>query len=191
MSFVAVYVDEDLDAAAPEKLLIKKYRDEGDIPWNTNGFGNKDPGRRRDQSMVKAAHFDAHYPINLDFSFSIKPGVRTVAAILKEVKGSLPYTFRFEQKQKGVAKIYKETEISIPDQIATAQDLVSLLVGALPGRWQATALPGYIILYPEFAEYESALMWWRRSESGIVAVTQGPQHFEAGNVTDESADNDE
>ncbi|MFC4118512.1 Eco29kI family restriction endonuclease [Nonomuraea zeae] len=191
MSFVAVYVDEDLDAAAPEKLLIKKYQHSGDIPWNSNGFGNKDPGRKRDQSMVKAAHFDAHYPINLNFPFEITPGDYTAAALLKEAKALLPFTFRFEQKKKGATKIYKDTVISVLDEIATVQDLVARLVETLPGQWQATALPGYMILYPELAAYESALMWWRRGDDGTVAVTQGPQHFAGGDVMDEGADDED
>ncbi|MFF4988966.1 Eco29kI family restriction endonuclease [Streptosporangium saharense] len=190
MSFVAVYVDEDLDAAAPEKLLIKKYQKSGNISWNTNGFGNKDPGRRRDQSMVKAAHFDAYYPINLEFPIEVKPGAHTVAAMLKEAKALLPFTFRFEQKREA-AKLYKDTVVKFSENISTVQDLAVLLVGSLPGQWQATALPGYMILYPELVAYESALMWWRRGDDGTVIITQGPRHFVGGDVADGGADDDD
>ena len=59
IGFQCLYVQEDLEAAAPEKMLIKIYRDQGGAPWNTNGFGNKDLGRNRDHSLVKSNHFDA------------------------------------------------------------------------------------------------------------------------------------
>jgi hypothetical protein len=38
----------------------------------------------------------------------------------------------------------------------TARDLIRLAIDALPGGWQATALPGYVILYHEDATYASA-----------------------------------
>ena len=94
MSFQCLYVDEDLDAAAPEKMLIKKYRDQRDqdgAPWNTNGFGNKDPGRNRDHSLVKANHFDAEHPINLGVRIeSVAPGSYPARTYLRTVKAWPP-----------------------------------------------------------------------------------------------------
>src|ERR1700760_2842582 len=58
MSFTCLYVDEDLTVLAPEERLIRLFQDEGSAPWNTNGFGNNDPGRRRDESHVSEGHFD-------------------------------------------------------------------------------------------------------------------------------------
>lgn len=90
VSFICLYVDEDLEAAAPETLLIKKYRDEGGSPWNTNGFGNKDPGRQRETTEIAADHFDALYPINLDATVELTPGEWRVVELLAEIKRKLP-----------------------------------------------------------------------------------------------------
>src|SRR2546423_5476461 len=67
MTFACLYVDEDLHAVAPERLLIHRYRAAGQAPWNTNGFGNHDPGRRRDTTAFEADHFDSLYPVRLDW----------------------------------------------------------------------------------------------------------------------------
>jgi hypothetical protein len=97
VSFICLYVDEDLEAASPETLLIKKYRHMGGPPWNTNGFGNKDPGRRRDTSEIAADHFDALYPINLNATVELTPGAWRVEELLAEVKRKLPYNLRYER----------------------------------------------------------------------------------------------
>ncbi|WP_170208621.1 Eco29kI family restriction endonuclease [Micromonospora pisi] len=183
--FVCVYVDEDLDAAAPEKLLIKKYRAHDSIPWNTNGFGNKDPGRNRDTSLVKKVHFDATYPIDLGYRLSLEPGSQPVAAALEVAKRELPYLLRFDN---GVAakKIYRDTTVSIPDEPMVATDLIEHLIRALPHGWQLTALPGYLIMYAEDREYASALAWWKRNSTGVTR-TEGPGHFAAGRVEPEDS----
>ncbi|MEV0805317.1 GIY-YIG nuclease family protein [Micromonospora sp. NPDC050200] len=185
--FVCVYVDEDLDAAAPEKLLIKKYRKHDSIPWNTNGFGNKDPGRNRDTSMVKAAHFDATYPIDLDHECRPQPGAQPLAAILEAAKGQLPYLLRFDSNTEA-KKIYRDTSLSVLGQPMTARSLAHQLIAALPTEWQLTALPGYLILYQERRRYDSALGWWRRESNGQVVYTPGPRQFAAGPVNAEAAD---
>jgi hypothetical protein len=82
VSFRCVYVDEDLDAVAPEKMLMSALAEQRQAPWNTMGFGNKDPGRRRDQTLVKAGHFDKQYPIDLDVEVRVAAvgDLRRVAA---------------------------------------------------------------------------------------------------------------
>ncbi|WP_430791281.1 GIY-YIG nuclease family protein [Actinoplanes sp. G11-F43] len=178
--FACVYVDEDLDAAAPEKLLIKKYRSGGAIPWNTNGFGNKDPGRNRDKSVVKAKHFDALYPIDLNYSLNLEVSGWSVADLLLRLKHDLPYLLRYDNKANQAE--LKRTRVELPAAELTARDAFASIVAALPSGWQATALPGYVILYKETATYESALRWWRRDGDGAVVETAGPQHFAAGEV---------
>jgi len=193
--FVCVYVDEDLDAAAPEKLLIKKYRATDSIPWNTNGFGNKDPGRNRDRSLVKAKHFDAAYPIDLETVVYLHPGRHTAARLLEIAKRELPYNLRFENK--GTAKkTLERTLVTFRGGTISARDLMWLIISALPSGWQATALPGYLILYHETNEYESARVWWRRDPDGNVLSIVGPQRYEAGevpgnDVDPEASDSDE
>lgn len=174
VSFVCLYVDEDLEAAAPETLLIKKYRGAGGSPWNANGFGNKDPGRRRDTSEIAADHFDALYPINLDATVKITPGRWRVNELLAEIKGNLPYNLRYDRTSTAARHNY-QAAVQIESSAQTARQLAELVVSALPVGWQLTALPGYAILYKETTEYDTALAWWRRTPTG-VAETTGPAH---------------
>jgi len=180
VKFTCVYVDEDLDAAAPEKLLIKKYRSRGAIPWNTNGFGNKDPGRNRDRSVVKAKHFDALNPIDLHYHLSLPVVGWSAADLLERLKRDLPYLLRYDTTTTGRAEL-KRARVELPDTELTTRDALIAVIAALPPGWQATALPGYVILYKEQTPYDSALLWWRRGD-GMVLETTGPQRFDAGDV---------
>lgn len=50
-----------------EKSLISHYKKQKHPPvWNGSGFGNNDPGRRRDTTVLKSDGFDALHPINID-----------------------------------------------------------------------------------------------------------------------------
>ncbi|QDY11140.1 Eco29kI family restriction endonuclease [Micromonospora sp. HM134] len=179
--FVCTYVDEDLDAAAPERLLIKQYRASESVPWNTNGFGNNDPGRNRDTSVVKAAHFDAIHPIDLDHHVALGADVRTIEDVLTAAPTALPYRIRFD-KRPAAKEIYHDATVNLPSQPLPVRDLAARLVAALPLGWQLTALPGYLILYTETREYESALGWWRSRSDQTVEYQPGPSRFAAGGV---------
>ncbi|MPQ98138.1 Eco29kI family restriction endonuclease [Modestobacter sp. I12A-02628] len=179
VSFVCLYVDEDLDAAAPERLLIRRYRAEGGVdgvPWNVNGFGNKDPGRNRDTSEVSSNHFDALYPANLDWPLKLAGGPQTVGSILKQVKEQLPYNLRYEKKTRASSLAYKEL-VDVPTEEVTLRELTSLILAKLPPAWQMTALPGYVILYGKNEELPSARAWWRNSgqSEGVELTTRTPQ----------------
>jgi hypothetical protein len=153
MGFTAMYVEEDLSAVAPETLLIKRYRAIGKASWNTNGFGNNDPGRRRDDTQVEPTHFDAIYPANLGFPCQgVTAGTHAVANLLREVKSVLPFVFRY---QGGRPKAYDRTAVTILTPNPTADTVFTLIAQAMPG-WQITALPGYVIMYQEQRHYPSA-----------------------------------
>ncbi|MFV2023149.1 Eco29kI family restriction endonuclease [Micromonospora sp. LOL_028] len=185
--FVCVYVDEDLDAAAPEKLLIKNYRTHDSIPWNTNGFGNNDPGRNRDGSKVRSGHFDALYPVDLDFSIRCAEGVRSVDELLEQARTDFPFRIRWDSGAAAKAA-YQASNVRMDDEDLTVRAWAARLVAALPEGWQLTALPGYLILYREERRYESALGWWRRSADGSAQYTQGPKNFAAGPAEDDPAE---
>ncbi len=174
VSFICLYVDEDLEAAAPETLLIKKYRNVGGSPWNTNGFGIKDPGRRRDTTEIAADHFDAVYPINLSATVEIAPGAWRVGELLAEVKSELPYNLRYERNSVA-ARHNHQASLHVESPAPTARQIAELVINALPVGWQFTALPGYAILYKETIDYETALAWWRSTPTGVVETT-GPAH---------------
>jgi hypothetical protein len=174
VSFICLYVDEDLEAAAPETLLIKKYRNMGGSPWNTNGFGINDPGRRRDTTEIAADHFDAVYPINLNATVEITPGAWRVGELLAEVKSKLPYNLRYERTTVA-ARHNHQASLHVESSAPTARQIAKLVINALPAGWQFTALPGYAILYKETIDYETALAWWRSTPTGVVETT-GPAH---------------
>jgi hypothetical protein len=191
VTFQCLYVDEDLEAAAPEKMLIKRYRNQGGAPWNTNGFGNKDPGRRRDHSLVKSNHFDALYPINLNLSIpSILPDTYPARKFLDKVKSSLPFNLRFDKDSQRATDDYGLLTVDVPSAGLQVRDLVRLAVEALPEGWQATALPGYMILYPEQAVYESASVLWRK-EDGVLIEAAGDALLAAPGDIEEDSGNDE
>ncbi|MEU1757376.1 Eco29kI family restriction endonuclease [Micromonospora matsumotoense] len=187
--FVCTYVDEDLDAAAPERLLIKQYRASESVPWNTNGFGNKDPGRNRDNSVVKAAHFDAIYPIDLQHHVALASEVQTLEGVLDAAKAALPYLLRFDNSS-AARRVYRNGTVMLPSRPLPVTDLATSLVAALPLGWQLTALPGYLILYQETRAYESALGWWRSRSDQIVDYQPGPSRFAAGGVEADDASSD-
>lgn len=139
VSFICLYVDEDLEAAAPETLLIKKYRGTGGAPWNTNGFGNNDPGRRRDTSEIAADHFDALYPINLDTTVELTPGIWRVDELLADVKRKLPYNLRYERATTA-ARHHHQALVHVESPARSVRQLAGPILGALPVGWQLTAL---------------------------------------------------
>jgi len=191
VSFQCLYVDEDLEAAAPEKMLIKKYRNQGGAPWNTNGFGNKDPGRNRDHSLVKSNHFDVEYPVNLGLrTESLEPGPRPVKAYLRAVKSNLPFNLRFDTRSPRSKEDYRSSTAEVPPGDRTVRDRIRLAVEALPEGWQATALPGYVILYPEDSIYKSARALWRKRDGVVTEIAGAAQLDEPGAIEDEPSDDE-
>lgn len=190
VKFVCLYVEEDLDAAGPEKMLIKKYG-EGGAPWNKNGFGNNDPGRKRDDSLVKRNHFDAVFPVNLDFEIDLAShGAGSVSSLLGRVKRALPFNLRFETKNAN-AKQLAQVKIDFPVGDVRLRDVVHGVIDALPEGWQATALPGYVIIYREEMSYESAKIIWRKQDNNVIEVQGQGLLDDAGEVEEELDDGDE
>ncbi|MBR7833482.1 Eco29kI family restriction endonuclease [Actinospica durhamensis] len=184
MTFTCLYVAEDFSAVAPETLLIKQHQGHGQAPWNNNGFGNKDPGRNRDRTVVKSSHFDAHFPINLSTAVSVRRGVHGAKHLLESLKDSLPYNLRYDEVFKAKSGAALE-RIEVLESPTTAREAFRLIVGSLPAGWQLTALPGYAILYKEAIAdvYKSALVRWRRDEYGHVIETAGAHIFSADDGT--------
>jgi hypothetical protein len=174
LTFTCLYVAEDLSAVAPETLLIKRYQGAGTALWNANGFGGRDPGRRRDTTMVAAAHFDASFPIDLEIGVSLPAGQMQMKRFLKLLKGSLPYTFRYDRVLAGKGTIATST-VLVANGRLTAGQAFHLAVAGLPTGWQLTALPGRAILYKEARPdvYDSALAWWRQDQDGAIVETAG------------------
>lgn len=152
--FTCLYVNEDLTVLAPERRLIAVFREEGSSPWNFNGFGNKDVGKRRDSTEMQSTHFDHQYPIRLDWPCDLEPGTRDAHKLLKELKKALPFVLRFEKGDEPKA-IYERAEVSVPAGGMPAEDILRLLAAALPD-FQITAFSGYVIVYRERRDYPDA-----------------------------------
>ncbi|MFF9522091.1 GIY-YIG nuclease family protein [Streptomyces achromogenes] len=162
MAFTCLYVEEDFGAVAPERLLINKHRGQGEVPWNYNGFGNNDPGKRRDTTEVDAGHFDRQYPINLEYSFPnpIASGPQgaeaTLAELLAATKAALPYVFRYES-----SKTFEDIRVQLPTPHLTADEALRVISEHSPATWQVTALPGYVIMYGKTENYPSGMRYYR------------------------------
>jgi Eco29kI restriction endonuclease len=161
--FSCLYVAEDFSALAPERLLISHYKQAGKIPWNSNGFGNRDPGRNRDNTAVKANHFDKLYPADLNREVEGLPvGVVPVRQLSRRVKKGLPFTFRYSKKLGEIV----DNPVTVTDANLTADEAFSLIAQHLPEPWQIAALPGYVIMYPDSPHgYPSALRYYRGAEA--------------------------
>ncbi|MFD7508584.1 GIY-YIG nuclease family protein [Streptomyces sp. NPDC059853] len=161
ISFKCLYVAEDFSAVAPEKLLIKKYKADGGAPWNTNGFGNKDPGRNRDRTVLKANHFDMLFPVDLVRPVEgLKPGEHSLCDLLAVIKEGLPYNFRYQEKPR-----FEEVSVTVPLAEMSADEVFRLVSAHLPGAWQISALMGYVIMYDDKrVGYPSAWRYYRGGE---------------------------
>ncbi|SFA81565.1 Eco29kI restriction endonuclease [Amycolatopsis marina] len=155
ITFTCLYVDEDLHAVAPETLLIKRYKKEGLASWNFNGFGSNDPGKARDETVFEDKHFDTQHPANLNLHCEgISAGTYKADRLLKELKASLPYVFRYE-----ASPLHHELEIDVAEDDPIAdhlfEDIARAIASADPS-WQITALPGYVTMYRKQGRYPSA-----------------------------------
>ncbi|ATE66059.1 GIY-YIG nuclease family protein [Rhizorhabdus dicambivorans] len=136
-----------------ESDLIRHYGGVKAIDWNGSGFGSNDPGRERDTTKVDPSNFDAVFPIDIDreMAFAIEEGEHA-ADVLSRLKDALPFTFRFQGAGARSRKPHPDMDAIITQGAAgpmTPRAAVAHIVSALPAAWQATALPGYIILYKE------------------------------------------
>lgn len=147
---VRVFVFTAMDLEAD---LIRHYGGVKSIEWNGSGFGSNDPGRERDTTAVRPENYDARYPIDIDreIAFAVDSGENAAAALVR-LKDALPYTFRFEGAGARSRKAHLDlisTQLPELNGPATARLAIEHIVRSLPAGWQATALPGYVILYKE------------------------------------------
>ncbi|MFF1351192.1 GIY-YIG nuclease family protein [Streptomyces sp. NPDC058322] len=168
MAFSCLYVAEDFSALAPEQLLITHHKGQGDIPWNNNGFGNKDPGRQRDSTVLKRNHFDVLFPIDLDRPIEgLQAGETTLHELLEAIKAGLPYIFRY-----GKSAEFKARSVHVPSTAMTADEVFQLISAEIPDKWQVAALMGYVIMYDDSPNtYRSAWRYYRHGER-ISAVPE-------------------
>jgi hypothetical protein len=174
VAFRCVYVDEDLDAVAPEKILIDEFKKSGNAPWNHNGFGNNDPGRKRDGSAVKIGHFDMQFPIDLNVAVELpESAISSTRDLMEAFKAMAPFLFRFS----GDAPM-NHMGIESTRGCQSAFDWLELIAKTLPAGWVTVVLPGYVISYPNHAptDYTSRLGAWV-SHGGTATYEQHEPTF--------------
>jgi hypothetical protein len=150
MSFKAVEVLV-FSAMDLETALIAHYKKRRQHPaWNGSGFGSNDPGRRRDTTALKSDGFDASYPINIDLALGTLPTGEAVALeVLAQVAPMLPYTLRHERSEEALSEL-RSGIVHLPSgDVPTLRSVIAAICEALPEGWQATRLPGRVIMYRE------------------------------------------
>jgi Uri superfamily endonuclease len=159
MGFKALRVHKNWSAFATEDAMISHYKKH--LKWNGKGFGSNDPGKKRDHTSEKPTTFNSLYPINPDLPCDfIDRTTYKALELLQLLRSNLPYTFRF-QDDSDVIEELEQTEVRIgPHTPKTAAELVRLVASRLPGAWQATVLPGRLLLYRERATYVHGRILW-------------------------------
>lgn len=142
---VLVFSAMDLETA-----LIRYYKKQKQPPvWNGSGFGNNDPGRRRDKTALKEDGFDALYPINIDLPLILGWEVGSTALrVLTVLSQAVPYTIRHEKSADALAHL-DSAVLSHFSGETTAREVISRICAVLDTGWQATRLSGRVIMYRE------------------------------------------
>ncbi len=161
MYFTSMYIEDDMSAVAPERLVIRYLKEEhgARLPWNLNGFGNKDAGRERDQSELSPQHFNMVHPIDLDWALRDDGTRRTWPPkdFADFIKAELPYRFR----HKLGPEYLEAAPLVVPQGPLSADTAFRLLARSLGDTWQISALKGHVLLYQEHTQYPNAVRYYR------------------------------
>ena len=128
-----------------ETQLIGHHGGTKAVPWNNSGFGANDPGRQRDMTALKEKGFDTQFPIDIDQPLELElPAQPTAFEAIRSASRVAPYTVRVEGDPE-----LKEKIVELPIRPLTMRTLLSKIISRLSPGWQATKLPGRIIMYRE------------------------------------------
>lgn len=187
MSFRCLFVEEDLSAVSPEKMLIKRHLKTGRIVWNNRGFGINDPGRERDSTKNRENHFDLEYPIDLSSEVTgLTPGPQSLQAVLQAIKDGLPFNFRFQQRFPP----FRTMTVTVPEEEMTADQAFRFVSQHMPEGWQISALVGWAIMYKDNQRtYPSAFRYYRTD--GVVEQEPETRKPNKGELEDEVDGGDE
>lgn len=200
MSFSCLYIDEDLHALAPERMLITSYKKTGEADWNFNGFGNNDPGKERDTSRVKEDHFDRLHPINLDhpvtMNSSRQAGWVSLRELMNSIKDEAPFTFRFQNNKTAEGRLLDVERQDLAQYVGlskTVHEWFAIIAAKLPDGWSIVVFPGYVIAYGErnVAQFPSRQGSWLAGSSAYTehfpewdsGETKAAQGQSAGQIT--------
>lgn len=152
MAFKAVQVLV-FSAMDLETALIKHYRKlKSPSVWNGSGFGNADPGRKRDTTALKEDGFDANYPINIDIPLNVNwSNDHAALDVIGRLAAEVPFTIRHEKVSEALDHLTGSSNITLPT-LVTVRSVLTNICASLPSGWQATRLSGRVIFYREDVE---------------------------------------
>ena len=164
MGFKCLYVHRNWTSLAPEKILIKHFKDAGHGEWNGIGFGPHDPGRDRETTAKPPHGFDNRFPIRDDWPVgSVAAGEHNARELLMAMKTELPFLLRYQtansNRWRDGDPAYNDVIVDVPADGMPARDLLRVIAEAIPDA-QATVFVSHMILYIEEREYPHGEVIW-------------------------------
>lgn len=187
ISFKCLFVEEDLSAVSPEKMLIKRHLETSAIVWNNRGFGINDPGRNRDGTVLKDDHFDVEYRIDLNREVAgLQAGPQSLRDLLKTVKSGVPYIFRYQPSAS-----FKSTRVVVPSANMSVDEIFRFIAKHLDEEWKISALVGWTIMYHDKNRpYASAFRYYR-SDGNVEDAIPRTKQAEEGDMRDQENEGDD
>lgn len=145
VGYKALLLDKSMSTAANESLLISIFRRTHTGMWNGQGFGPNDPGKRRD--TTEPSQFDKAYPIKSDWPIDFPDDSSTVGELLRSMKQQLPYTLRYDIKDRG------DDPIDLRGVPREAKTMLQTVVSTLGPGWKGVTLSYGMILYQTSAKF--------------------------------------
>jgi len=156
VTFKGIHIHPNWSALTTEAALINHF---GTTNWNNSGFGSNDPGRNRDNTAVPPESFEGMFPIDSAHPIEIQSGHQTTEELLRRTKSSLPYLLRYGGSPVEKKEL-QSASVTVPTGSILAEDALKLAARSLPNGWQATVLPGRMLLYKETRQYSSGRIIW-------------------------------
>jgi hypothetical protein len=156
MSYRALIVNRNWSTLATEQALLSHYG--RSASWNNSGFGSNDPGRNRDHTAEKAAHFNLKHPIDLTVGApQVVVSETRARVVLIRLKEQSPFIVRFDES---ALSSLEGVDLEVPPS-ATIEQVLQRVGEALGHDWQVSALPGRVLIYPERGvSYPNASVVW-------------------------------
>ena len=148
VGYKALLLDENWSTSANEGLLIKHFKDRGECGWNGSGFGPKDTGKNRDDTIPNK--FDNTYPIRNDYPISDIPDVSTVGFVLSQIKRQTPFLFRYQSLGEEA-----DMALDLSGIPRTAQAIAVHAAQSLGKAWQLMLFKNSITLYRANKSYDN------------------------------------
>ncbi|MEE1818306.1 PIN-like domain-containing protein [Streptomyces sp. SP18ES09] len=171
VSFVAAPVTEE---QVNDRALMHGMLTEEQPEWNSNGFGNHDPGRLRVYRGLREDHFDLLYPIDISMKVSRLIGARNVGEAFESLRGYAPY--RVHMSLRDLSEV-ADQEIDSGELNGTVENCLRILTESLPQGWQTTVMPGSIIIEPLLKDVPNAQLILRGGLINEADGTGSPNKF--------------